>query len=1111
MKYIRLIFLLSLLVLGVVLAQDADPDESERTRIYLERAEKAREKGLYEQAIENYLPATNIFRQKQDWEAFVISSSKLAECYLDLSDYDKANSFLSKAYQIAESKFNGDNPAAAPLYNTYGRYYQEKENDFDRAIELYEKALEIESANGADIEPETKVRTLLLLANLYGQFGEYENQIDALNRANAILEIKIPKKHPLQGDFLAEMGTYHVNQTDYDLSRDFHERALNFYLELYGAEHPKVADGYEGLSSSYKGLKAFDLQRDYLAKAFDIRLKTMPRNSLAVAENYMRIASLNLTTGDYDNAIEYYEQALDIYTSIYGEEHPDVAAVYNGIARCFHQKKNLDSEFIRLQKALKIQEKTLPEKHVDLAETYNNLGGYYSSQDDYEQQVEYFQKAVDIWKENFGDSSYFVSIGYNNLGKVYANYPGEEYKGLEYLEAALGIRKKLFKDPYDARNAKVYFNLGYYFYQTGDWMTAVDYFQKSLVSSSNGFKYDKADIYSNPPIQTANNLIQILEAAEYKAKALEKLYQNKTHQLQDLESALNTYNYCLDVIDTIRTEVRTAKSREELIERSGSVYESAIAVALELSKVEQKDLYLNQGFVIAERSKAFELLQAVKDAEAKGVSGIPDSLLQLERQMNLEIAYYKEQYYKAKQDFDTAQLRIIDRKMFDTRAAYKSLIRDIETSYPQYYKAKFSPDIADVKDVQQEILPSKGALIQYYWGKDNLYTFVISKNDVNLYQTPITESLEENVQRFRAILSNYDLIMNDPASAYDWLITLGYELYLDLLASAFQKSQDYESLTLIPDGQLGVIPFEAFLTERIENNGKIDFATLPYLIKRCRVNYSYSATLLLGNMKQPMRRGTRSIAFAPSYDTKSDQKFATGDMQELKETAQPLPGAQAEVKSMSQHFNGAYYFGEDATETHFKESFSDPKKHYKIVHMAMHGFVNDRDAEQSFLAFTPTPKDTASDHNLFAYELYNLNVSADLVVLSACETGYGRYMRGEGVMSLARGFMFSGSSSILMTLWKVDDKNSAQLISSFYDYLSKGEAKDKSLQKAKLDYLENAKQYYSHPAYWAGFVSIGSPKPFKSGLPAWAWGLIGLGVAGTGFAAYRKFGPKKAA
>jgi len=299
-------------------------------------------------------------------------------------------------------------------------------------------------------------------------------------------------------------------------------------------------------------------------------------------------------------------------------------------------------------------------------------------------------------------------------------------------------------------------------------------------------------------------------------------------------------------------------------------------------------------------------------------------------------------------------------------------------------------------------------------------------------------------------------------------VTSGYGLYEKLLKPIAKKIEG-KDLTLIPQDKLSYIPFDALLTE-MPDTSMMNFRHLKYLIKDFAINYSYSATLLFDYSNQS-KKGIKSLlVFSPLYDP---NKSYTDPETKISRFLPPLPGAKEEVKGISRFINADTYLDNLAQEQTFKDKASNDD----VLHLAMHTIINDSLPMFSKLVFTKPEQNLKEDGYLNTYEIYNMKLSARLAVLSACETGTGKLQKGEGVMSMARGFIFAGCPSIVMTLWQVEDKSGAKIMENFYSFLSKGKRKDVALRMAKLKHLSSSDPLTSHPHYWLGYVNIGNSEP----------------------------------
>lgn len=397
-------------------------------------------------------------------------------------------------------------------------------------------------------------------------------------------------------------------------------------------------------------------------------------------------------------------------------------------------------------------------------------------------------------------------------------------------------------------------------------------------------------------------------------------------------------------------------------------------------------------------------------------------------------------------------------------------------------------------------------MIEYFVAHDELIIFKIAKNNFEVSEIHITYDLPTAITDFRNSIYNYFLGVDKSQEAKQQHVTtytrLGYQLYQSLLQPVL-KDTSQDRLTIILAGHLGFLPFEALLTTQVHQQ---DFRTMPYLLLDYSVAYCYSATLLREMQDKPHIPKKIFLGFAPTFE----KDVVLGE----KYTFEPLEYSQKEVEEVFDlvNKNGEFFKGTEATKENFQQTCED----YCIVHIATHGVMNSKNSENSFLAFSEV-KDSTDNELLYVKELYNMHFSADLVVLSACETGVGELLESEGIASLARGFSYAGAKSIITSLWSVNDYATAEIMKALYQNLKEGQTKDQALQKAKLNLVNHAaSELTAHPFLWSAFIHIGSeaplpqPKKEKEGsiilsiFGALHWLFVGIIALGATWAIFRK-------
>jgi CHAT domain-containing protein len=354
---------------------------------------------------------------------------------------------------------------------------------------------------------------------------------------------------------------------------------------------------------------------------------------------------------------------------------------------------------------------------------------------------------------------------------------------------------------------------------------------------------------------------------------------------------------------------------------------------------------------------------------------------------------------------------------------------------------------------------------------------------------PQFNEVYEELDSIRNIVSG-DHIYDEEYSPeqYRTFIHSGFNLYNQLVGSVLdQLNENFRDLIIIPDGQLGYLPFELLISKLPENPVQVDYRNLDYLVKKYIIRYDYSTSLLNENIRLAHLPGNsydnEYTGFAPGYsvsgsvpDTnKSTKIYKAGGVG----IASVLKYNTEEITRAAKLFHGIVFSGKQASESNFK---SDTIRS-RILHLAAHAVLNNLHPEFSGITFSDyTGRETEDkdDGILYAHEIYNLNLNSDLVLLSACETGIGKIARGEGIISLARAFKYAGCRNIVMSLWKANDQTTSEIMCDFCKNLKKGMPKDEALQKAKLKYLETSE--HSHPFYWATFVLIGDNLPVEKSI-----------------------------
>lgn len=1100
---------------GALFAQD-DIQKLKRAEDYIRQAAGYYAQAQYEDAIKEYQFAAAIYRRMERFDLYGICYNGVGNCYIEMTRYKEAlgefNRVLALYKEIGRrnSEMKVDSLVIADAYEGVGRYFMNVEVDYKKAMTYHQTALQLRLTYGNN--PSNNALSYYFIGLCYRGFAfdstrmeaagienPVEKELEYLQKALDIQLKSVGEVHFQTADTYAALGDYYYElKHDYQKGFDFHQKALAIREKVFREDHPKIAASYLNFATYYRVMNEFDREQEYLEKALSIQLNILGEEHKDIAKSYFLLGNRNYFSGDYDKALDYYQRAVGIFQKLQHEYSVEVSEVYIKIALCNRAlgENRLESGF--LFKTLQIQRKIYGRNHYKIGETLMEIGTYFGEIQAYDSLLHYYQIATNLWIEQLGEDHYLVAKAYDNLAKAH-RARGEYEKEFYYLNTALakkqnvnasGNKRQHIRETEEVDlvfEAKVsenivlgtelynsYMNLAAFYKRNKDYQLALIYVQNALAAVCKSLP-KPIDIYKNPTVSELSHNIDWLTALEEKGSMFLSLF-NATKDKKELQFAHDTYLQALTLIDTLRINFSSDGSKQQLTTRSIPVYEGAIEVLHTMHNNTKNPKYLHEAFEVMERSKSFVLLQALQGIAARNFSGVPAELLAREEHLRRNLAYYSDFKNRGKNNEED-----FDKEYFKTRQQYDSLVYTLENQYPRYYALKYKNSVVSLKELQEKILNRQNVLLEYFIGDKNIYVFKITADYQYFYKIPIPNDFERMVINLRNALTDYQLIAKDPKLAYKNFAVASNSFY-KTFAMQFLVGIDnsIHKLIIIPDGWLNYIPFEILLEEIPHDLNNIDYRNLSYLIKRYEINYSYSATLLLQNMEPKQHRNNgKCLGFAPSY------KFSKAMGSDA-----DLPWADKELNAVKESLLGDYFFGLDAT----KEMFKEKSAEYGVIHLAMHGIVNMRNSHKSILAFARTSEEMEEeDAQLYAYEIHNMSLHADLVVLSACETGFGKVVRGEGVLSLARAFMYAGVPSVVTTLWKVNDYTSATLMTYFYKNLASGMSKPQALREAKLNYLEQCDQISGHPAFWASFISIGNPNPIKNGFPAWVWVTIGVG------------------
>jgi CHAT domain-containing protein/uncharacterized protein HemY len=812
---------------------------------------------------------------------------------------------------------------------------------------------------------------------------------------------------------------------------------------------------------------------------------------LSTAASLMVEGTFHLHNEDYYQALQSFDKVEAVYDSLIVDRgSPDFAVLYGNQGKIYLYLSQVNKAEKYFHKALGIFEHSLAPNHPNLLLAYISLGEVYLNLEEYEQSKAYNQRAID----GSGEQLPMIALA-GILGNAYYYRGKEDYdaerqallKALEMVKARPSSQIKSLSLIYEllgenARKQQLY-------------AEAIGYLEESLEAYQMMFgeKHQavarvnallgKVYLYKEDADSTLIVVQRGLDIMWEPHQSFDKVFSPDVWcLLMDLKAkaytlmavsddrywkqVLVTYTLLDQYHDYIRNDFGDPEDKRLIANYAAETHSNLIKTAVKLMGKDQE--MASFAFQIAEKSRANVLLKAMKQA------GIPqlDSFYATARPLKDKLEYYELKLYEAEQygGYDDLTLTRWRANIFDLERQLSTLREAAKASDPDLFAAIELDAYSSPADVQAKLEPGQG-LLEYFVAPDSsIFLFLITKEDYIVKELKQDFPLNHWVQAMR---ENISLPM---PFAYEAYLEIAPKLYDKLLAPV--AGQLPERLVIVPDGILGYLPFEALLTGPPEPGNAFAAEQLPYLLREHEISYSYSVTLLqeMQARKHRLFASKGMLAMAPFADIdvelpyvvdKNGKRSATP-----RDTLSGLPYSRAEIDSLKLMLSADALLGAKAT----KAAFLKRAGGYRLLHLSTHGKADAVAGRYSYLAFFPQ-SGSLSDELLYVNELYNLQLYADLVVLSACETGVGELQKGEGIISLAHGFAYAGAKSIVTSLWQVNDKSTQELMVSFYNHLDKGLAKDAALRQAKLDFINQHKGNDAFPFYWAAFIGLGDMEP----------------------------------
>lgn len=845
---------------------------------------------------------------------------------------------------------------------------------------------------------------------------------------------------------------------------------------------------------------------EILNKALPLRRAENDRSNEAAL--FSNIASGWERIGETRKALQGYSEALRIWEELSKQGNLNnplrLAVGFNNVALAYDRLGEWQKALENYEKALLIYGKN---PLVEAASTLDNIGELYAVLGDSNRAMAYYKQAESLSKNK--DTRVEANI-LTHLGELYVS-KNDLKAALTYFERSLALRE----DAASGR-ANALTNIGVVHTLERKPLKALESYEAALALMEGGEdrrtlaftlqKIGEARALLKQPgkaLEALNRALPMWRDLADKRGEASTLYTIALVERDrgNLAEALERSKQSLNIIEALRTKVASQRLRSSFFASQQSHYELYIDLRMRLYRNDKSADHLAATIEASERSRARSLVDTLSEAGANISRGMNEELITLEREAQQRVNDKEQvQMQLLNRKHSRIEATNIERELSEAIAEYDAIKARIRASSPDYAQLT-QPRSLSLSEMQQ-LLDNDTLLLHYFLGDERSYLWLVSRTSIVCVDSlPKRAEIETSAEAFYKSLAQRPASQNpsrlNKAAEQANAISLS-QMLLGPIADRLGNKR----LLIVSDGVLQYLPFSALPAPRVTGGAGRRLARSPYLIEKHEIVYLPSASTLAVLRSKALGRelGPLSVAvFAHPVFTRRDARLTAAKQSP---TTSEVSGAESPAEYL--HNRGIERSGLDslpATDYEaewIKAIFAKDRttifrgfeasrdrviklqgEKFRIVHFATHGQINTEHPELSSIVLSLFDAEGKEQNGyLRLHDIYNLKLPADLIVLSACTTGLGRIVRGEGLVGLTRGFMHAGSPRIVASLWQVEDLGTANLMKRFYQHMAKdGMAPALALRQAQVEMLRD--KQWTPPYYWAGFVLQGEWTPIR--------------------------------
>jgi len=825
------------------------------------------------------------------------------------------------------------------------------------------------------------------------------------------------------------------------------------------------------------------------------------------ASTLSNIGAIHLIQGNNTIAIDYFNQAIAIYESL--GEKVNVAIARNNIAVIYFETGNYQQALPYFEQALATfrEVNSKPEQIVFL----RNIANVYASWGDRNTAATWYDQALELaraTKSKRAEATVLQFIG-NNRAKL-----GDTQQALQYLNQAIALHHEL-GNQFGAADALK--TLGSFYYGAGQYPEAIEKFRSSLAIAE---PLNLRTIIANDQADLGHTYFamnELARAREYLTKALE-FFRPNGYRAQEaaclemlgriemregrLDAALKNLEPALEIIEATRQRISLPELRASYFALSRGVFDAYVDALMQLHQQNPTGDYAGRALAAAERSRARTLLDTLIEANADIKQGVDPKLLEREKDLLRRTRVQTNALRGLSATATDAQRAAVQKEYDALQAEYKTLQGQLRANSPRY-AALTQPSPLTLPEIQRQVLDPETALLEYALGEKRSYLWVVTDKQLRTYTLAPGAEIEKTARLVYELMTARNRVVKfETAEERRARISRADSEYVQasaqlsqMLLGAAAADLDRKRLLIVSEGALQYINLGSLSAPA--GNGEsllasYEVVSLPSAstlgVLRREVSGRPRAPRQVAVIADPVfgaddERLTLTIAAREKTPVLSSRRGlddltrATSDFETGTNELPRLTRTRQEAQAIAGLVPGKQERIELDFAANRANATSPELSEYRIVHFATHGLLNSRHPELSGLVFSLVDeKGQPQDGFLRLADIYDLKFPADLVVLSACRTGLGQEIRGEGLVGLTRGFMYAGAARVLVSLWSIDDAATAELMRRFYQKMLGPEklSPAAALRSAQLSISKEPR--WRVPYFWAGFTLQGEPR-----------------------------------